>query len=196
MHLPDPPSPPPQAALPDPAHLLFAYGTLMLTTGIPEVDAALRNAGTSLGRGWIHGRLFDLGEYPGAVAALMNAGAAGADTVAAGKEAGAASPVSEAADATVDEDAPKVWGRLMHLKDPAAFYSVIDRYEGFDAGDPAGSEFVRARTEVFLPGMDRGVSCQVYWYNLPTQGRPEIPAGDYLAYWQSRGKPTQGRIVS
>ena len=162
MDLPDPPA----SALPEPAHLLFAYGTLMLATGIPDVDSALRDAGPSLGRGWIPGRLFDLGEYPGAVAPEDGAG---------------------------DEDAPKVWGRLMHLKDPAAFYSVIDRYEGFDASDTAGSEFVRATARMFLPGHDRGIVCQVYWYNLSVRGKPVIHSGDYLAYWLSRGKPSQGR---
>ena len=151
MNLPDPPSPPPQAALPEPAHLLFTYGTLMHTTGIPEVDAVLRDAGTFLGRGWIHGRLFDLGEYPGTIP--PHAGAGGAD------------PASEAKDpksGCLDEDAPKVWGRLLHLKDAAGFYPVIDRYEGFDAADLAGSEFVRGRTRVFLPGRDQGIWCQVH----------------------------------
>src|SRR6187549_1849710 len=92
MDLPDPPDPAaltpltpltrltPHAALPEPEHLLFTYGTLMLTTGIPEVDAVLQDAGTSLGRGWIRGRLFDLGEYPGAIAADAGAEAADAGT--------------------------------------------------------------------------------------------------------------------
>lgn len=194
MSLPDPPPKPsltslsplqPLMALPEPAHLLFTYGTLMLTTGIPEVDAVLRDAGNILGRGWIHGRLFDLGEYPGAV--RPEAGAESADPVSMG-----AGPQSGA----LEEDAPKVWGRLLHLKDAAGFYSVIDRYEGFDAADPAGSEFVRARTLAFLPGRDQGIPCQVYWYNLSGRDKPEIRAGDYLAYWHSRGKPAQRRIVS
>lgn len=168
---PDLPPPPTLAALPEPDHLLFTYGTLMLTTGIPEVDAILRDAGNSLGRGWIHGRLFDLGEYPGAVAA--------------GSAAGSEEAVSH-----------RILGQLLHLKDPVAFYAVIDRYEGFDAGDPAASEFIRGRTRAFLPGTDQGILCQVYWYNLPVLGRPEIASGDYLAHWQSRGKPSQGRIPS
>lgn len=170
MEVPEPASPLPWAETPDPSHILFAYGTLMLTTGIPDVDAALRDAGLSVGRGWIHGRLFDLGEYPGAVA---------------GPAAGAG-----------EADSPRIRGSLLHLKDPAAFYAVIDRYEGFEPGDPGASEFVRAQTRAYLPGMEQGVLCQVYWYNGPIQGRPEITSGDYLAYWQSRGRPSQGRIVS
>ena len=140
MDLPEPASTPPGTETPGPEHLLFAYGTLMLTTGIPHVDAALRDAGTILGVGWIHGRLFDLGEYPGAVAcAPAGHGAA---------------------------DAPKIQGRLLHLKDPAAFYRVIDRYEGFEAEDPAASEFVRAQTRVYLPGMDQGILCHVHPWSV------------------------------
>lgn len=207
MNLPDAPEPAslkpftpltPHAALPEAEHLLFTYGTLMLTTGIPEVDAVLKDAGTSLGRGWIHGRLFDLGEYPGAVVAVPETPPSpGAGAMDAG--AGAAESAAEAEgleSGGLDEDAPKIWGRLLHLKDAAGFYAVIDRYEGFDAADLAGSEFVRGRTRVFLPERDGGIGCQVYWYNLPTQGRVEIPSGDYLAHWHARGRPAQGRIVS
>jgi gamma-glutamylcyclotransferase (GGCT)/AIG2-like uncharacterized protein YtfP len=154
---------------PDPGHLLFAYGTLMLTTGIAAVDEAMRNAGASLGRGYVHGRVFDLGDYPGAVAA-------------------------EGDPDPHDEDAPKVWGHLLHLKDPAALFAVIDPYEGFDAADRAGSEFVRAETRVFLPGSGGGMRSQVYWYNFPIAGKTAIASGDYLAHWNAKGKPTQGRL--
>jgi gamma-glutamylcyclotransferase (GGCT)/AIG2-like uncharacterized protein YtfP len=182
-------SPRPWAETPDPELYLFIYGTLMIATGIAEVDAALRDAGPSLGRGWIHGRLYDLGEYPGAVALAPPDRGTRAQEPA--LEA-AAHPIAEA----LDEGAPRVWGRLLHLRDPAGLYSVIDRYEGFDAGDPTGSEFVRGRTQAFLPGRNQGIPCQVYWYNLSAHGRQEIPSGDYLPHWQSRGKPAQGRIVS
>ncbi|HKP95883.1 MAG TPA: gamma-glutamylcyclotransferase family protein [Fibrobacteria bacterium] len=154
--------------------LLFTYGTLMLTTGIPAVDAATRDAGVSLGRGYILGHLFDLGEYPGAVPWPPPAAAAGEGPPA-------------------HEDAPKVWGKLLRLKDPAAFYAVIDAYEGFVPGDPA-SEFIRAETTVFLPESGETHAGQVYYYNLETAGRERIEAGDYLAHWQAKGKPSQGRI--
>lgn len=94
-----------------------------------------------------------------------------------------------------DEDAPKVWGQLLLLKDPAALFSVIDPYEGFDSGDPRGSEFVRSETRVFLPAMDCWLPSQVYWYNFPTAGRSSIGSGDYLAHWNIKGKPSQGRIT-
>ena len=150
--------------------LLFTYGTLMLTTGIAAVDAATRDAGAVLGRGHIAGLLFDLGEYPGAVPLP-----------------GPQSP---------EEDAPKVWGRLIRLRDPAAFFRVIDAYEGFDPARRAASEFVRAEASVFLEPGGQRLFCQVYYYNFPIQGRPAIPGGDYLAYWHAKGRPAQGRIGS
>lgn len=151
------------------SHLLFTYGTLMLTTGIPAVDDAMRAAGSSLGRAYVLGNLFDLGDYPGAV------------------------PAAVAGDAALEEDAPKVWGHLLSLKDPAALFGVIDPYEGFDAADLAASEFVRAETQAWLAGADRAVAAQIYWFNFPTGGRQAIASGDYLSYWKDKGRPGQGR---
>jgi gamma-glutamylcyclotransferase (GGCT)/AIG2-like uncharacterized protein YtfP len=154
----------------DSGRLLFTYGTLMLTTGIAAVDAATRDAGESLGRGYIFGRLFDLGEYPGAVA------------------------MAEAGIHAAFEDAPKVWGRLIRLKDPAAFYRVIDAYEGFDPAKAAESEFVRVETTAYLPGTGKRFLSQAYFYNLPIEGKSAIASGDYLAHWRAKGKPNQGRM--
>lgn len=152
-----------------PSHLLFTYGTLMLTTGITAVDEAMRKAGASLGRGYVHGRLYDLGDYPGAIPAPPAEGPA-------------------------EEDAPKVWGHLLRLDDPEALFAVLDPYEGFAMGDPAASEFVRARTEVFLTGRDEAFDAQIYWYNFPVAGRAAIGSGDYLAHWAAKGKPRQARL--
>jgi gamma-glutamylcyclotransferase (GGCT)/AIG2-like uncharacterized protein YtfP len=151
------------------SHLFFTYGTLMLTTGIAAVDEAMRAAGVSLGRGYVHGFLYDLGEYPGAVAATPASG-------------------------EPDEDAPRVWGHLLRLADPEALFAVLDPYEGFDAGNPAASEFVRARALVMLTGTGTPLEAQIYWYNFPLPGHARIESGDYLAHWAARGKPRQARI--
>ncbi len=145
----------------------------MLTTGIAAVDEAMRHAGLSLGRAYALGHLYDLGDYPGAVA----------------------SPPIPAADGKGQggEDAPKVWGHLLRLHDPEALFSVLDRYEGFDAGNRAASEFVRDRAEVVLAGTGAAREAQIYWYNLPVIGRARIESGDYLAHWAAKGKPRQAR---
>jgi gamma-glutamylcyclotransferase (GGCT)/AIG2-like uncharacterized protein YtfP len=178
----------------DSGRLLFTYGTLMLTTGIAAVDAATRDAGESLGRGFILGRLFDLGEYPGAV---PMPGSQGPGPGRPGSPAVAGFAGAGLADAGLQEaleDAPKVWGRLIRLKDPVAFYRIIDAYEGFDPAKAAESEFVRAETTVHLPEAGKRFLSQVYFYNFPISGKQAIGSGDYLAHWRAKGKPNQGRM--
>ena len=157
---------------PAPGQLLFTYGTLMLTTGIPAVDDAMHKAGVSLGRAYVHGFLYDLGEYPGAVVARVPADGA----------------------AALEEDAPKVWGHLLRLDDPAALFAVIDSYEGYNAADLRASEFVRAETTVCLAASGARMTGQIYWYNFDVKGREAIGSGDYLAHWSAQGKPAQRRL--
>lgn len=140
-----------------PSRLLFTYGTLLLTTGIPAVDEAMRGAGTFVGRAYVHGWLYDLGDYPGAVAV----------------------PV---ADGEPDEDAPKVWGHLLRLADPAALFAVLDPYEGYDPADLEASEFARATAPVTLAADGAVLPAQIYWYRFPVAGRAVLAGGDYLAH--------------
>jgi gamma-glutamylcyclotransferase (GGCT)/AIG2-like uncharacterized protein YtfP len=142
----------------------------MLTTGIEAVDDAMRKAGTSLGRAYVHGHLYDLGAYPGAVAARPSEGKDG-------------------------EDEPKVWGHLLRLADPDALFAVLDAYEGFDAGNREASEFVREKVSVIHAGSGAASTADIYWYNFAVSGRARIEAGDYLAHWAAKGKPRQARIT-
>lgn len=153
------------------ARLFFTYGTLMLTTGIEAVDESMRKAGTSLGRAYVHGHLYDLGDYPGAVAARPIDG-----------------PEGEG------EDEPKVWGHLLRLADPDAVFAIFDAYEGFDAGNRQGSEFVRDRASVIHAGTGAASTADIYWYNFAVSGRARIESGDYLAHWAAKGKPRQARL--
>jgi gamma-glutamylcyclotransferase (GGCT)/AIG2-like uncharacterized protein YtfP len=50
-----------------PRHL-FAYGTLMSRLAAPEIAGAMRHL-RRVGHGTVRGRLYDVGEYPGAVLA-------------------------------------------------------------------------------------------------------------------------------
>ena len=47
--------------------LLFVYGTLRPASGNPLAQR-LAALGSGRGKGWFEGRLYDLGEYPGAIA--------------------------------------------------------------------------------------------------------------------------------
>lgn len=163
------------------SHLLFAYGTLLLATGIAEVDEAMRNAGVSLGRACAPGLLYDLGKYPGAVP--MRSLASGAVPLASGARGmGASAEVS-----------PWVLGRLFRLSDPDALFAVLDPYEGFDPARPEASEFVRAPAPVALAGSGDALDAQIYWYNFPVAGRTPISGGDYLAHRAAQCSPAQGR---
>ncbi|HSZ63114.1 MAG TPA: gamma-glutamylcyclotransferase family protein [Terriglobales bacterium] len=45
---------------------LFSYGTLSPRLAPPEIEPTVRRF-RRVGRGFVHGQLFDLGEYPGAI---------------------------------------------------------------------------------------------------------------------------------
>lgn len=53
-------------------NFLFAYGSLITGTGVAAVDKIIAGAEV-VGRGYIHGRLFDLGAYPGAILSKLPA---------------------------------------------------------------------------------------------------------------------------
>lgn len=138
----------------DARNLLFIYGTLLLPTGEADVDEALSVSSLSLGVGFFQGRLYDLGEYPGA------------------------KPVSPGASG----DSDKVWGRLLGLIHPDAVFALLDRFEGYDYQSPLTSEFVRSTITVTLPDSNRTVQSQIYFFNPPVSENRYIPSGDYLAF--------------
>jgi len=73
--------------------------------------------------------------------------------------------------------APTIVGELVEV--PASRLPQLDRYEGYDPEDRAGSLFLRARARA-TPADGRPVACWVYVWAGPTTGR-EVPGGDWLA---------------
>lgn len=144
--------------------LLFVYGSLLLKVGEPLVDEALAKA-QGLGLGHIHGRLFDLGDYPGAKYAAPGSA----------------------------KHPPLVQGRLLGIPDPDPFFRVLDLYEGFDRVKPLESEFVRSTTSVILAEGGRVIQSQVYFYNRPTSGKRPVSSGDWLAVLHARA-PRKGPV--
>lgn len=142
----------------DTRNLLFVYGSLLLPTGEAGVDETLAVSSLSLGVGYIHGRLYDLGGYPGA------------------------KPVPPDAPGGSE----RVWGKLLALIHPDTVFAALDRFEGYDYQSPLTSEFIRSTTTVILPDANRTVQSQVYFYNLPIAEKPCIPSGDYLAFKYSK----------
>ena len=96
---------------------LFIYGTLHPDRAPAEIAPAARRL-TSIGRGTIRARLFDLGAYPGVILA----------------------------DET-DPAAPEVPGEVFLVPD-AATLAALDAYEDYRPGSPAESLFLRRKAVV------------------------------------------------
>ncbi len=83
-----------------------------------------------------------------------------------------------------------VWGDVYNLRDPERALKVLDRYEGWNAKNPAAAEFRRSRVTIDL-GQGRKVPAWVYLYNRPTTGLPRIRSGDYFKRTRGSGLPSR-----
>jgi gamma-glutamylcyclotransferase (GGCT)/AIG2-like uncharacterized protein YtfP len=122
---------------------LFAYGTLRQGSAPAEIAEAVRKL-QHLGRGIARGHLYDLGAYPGAIFAVRDAGASGAEGYA------------------------EIEGEIYEAPD-ATIWQALDAYEGFEPGDPAASLFVRREIEVRMIESGENALCWAYEYNRPAQ---------------------------
>lgn len=68
-----------------------------------------------------------------------------------------------------------VVGDLFAVPD-AATVGVVDRFEGFDVADPAGSLFRRELVSLLVPGGE----AWTYLWNGSIEGRALVPGGDWL----------------
>lgn len=71
-----------------------------------------------------------------------------------------------------------VHGELFRLRDPQA-WTVIDRYEGYNADREKTSLFVRRRVTLEHPADQ---TAWVYWYNGDVSGHPRVPSGNWETY--------------
>ena len=63
-----------------------------------------------------------------------------------------------------------------------AVLEILDRFEGFDPADPAGSEYLRLEMALHEPRLP----AWVYVYNRPVEMRPLVPADDWAAHLDAR----------
>lgn len=162
-----------------PAPRLFVYGTLLHSTGNPEVDEVLRKYARDLGPASFAGSLFSLGAYPAAVAQALTL-----------------APVNSPPDFAGH---PQVLGRLLELLDEKRVLSVLNAYEDFDARRPQAAEFAPVEIWVeHLPEKGAGLPEEkqggvsgskqrafCYLYQRPVAGLVPIPSGDWLAWRQA-----------
>jgi gamma-glutamylcyclotransferase (GGCT)/AIG2-like uncharacterized protein YtfP len=73
----------------------------------------------------------------------------------------------------------KVWGEVHRMTDSEPVLRELDLIEGFTAGEPDASLYVRSETPVTLED-GRLETAWTYFYNAPLGGAQRIESGDYL----------------
>jgi gamma-glutamylcyclotransferase (GGCT)/AIG2-like uncharacterized protein YtfP len=71
-----------------------------------------------------------------------------------------------------------VWGEVYEMTDAGAVLTALDEIEGYRAGDPDHSLYLRQTVDVRLPDGTSSIA-SVYFYNAPLARAPRIPSGDY-----------------
>jgi len=79
----------------------------------------------------------------------------------------------------------KVWGELHRMTDADAVLRELDAIEGYSAGEPDASLYVRHETPVTVDG-GRLETAWTYFYNAPLGGAQRIESGDYLDHLRVR----------
>lgn len=123
---------------------LFVYGTLR--KGFRAHGLLQQLHARFLASGHIQGRLYNLGEYPGAVESSIR---------------------SEC-----------VAGEIYFLPRPAMAFGVLDRFEGYNAANPAFNQFERRMATVSATDGGEG-SAWVYWLAQRRILGRRIPSGNY-----------------
>lgn len=83
-----------------------------------------------------------------------------------------------------------IYGELYELKNPDEFgwvFGQLDDYEGLNTEEGETPWYRRDLVSVYRDG--NSSNAWIYWYNRSTEGLPEIPVGDVLAYLQMKYKP-------
>jgi gamma-glutamylcyclotransferase (GGCT)/AIG2-like uncharacterized protein YtfP len=79
----------------------------------------------------------------------------------------------------------RVRGEVYEILDPPTVLAVLDEIEGYSAGTPEHSLYVRERVPAQL-GDGSTADVWVYFYNAPLGAAPQIPSGDYLEHVRVR----------
>jgi gamma-glutamylcyclotransferase (GGCT)/AIG2-like uncharacterized protein YtfP len=131
---------------------LFVYGTLRPSL-VPEAVQSIVGQLEVAGDGFIFGRLYDLGAYPGAVLD----------------------------DSRVSKVFGTVYRLPDHEALQRELIDALDAYEGIDSASEKESLYLRKPSSATLLDGSK-LACWVYVYNGDTAAATPIPDGDYLAY--------------
>jgi gamma-glutamylcyclotransferase (GGCT)/AIG2-like uncharacterized protein YtfP len=75
----------------------------------------------------------------------------------------------------------RVWGELYEMMQPIAVLQALDELEGYRAGAPEASLYLRVKTPVVLED-GTNVDAWAYFYNAPLGRAQRIESGDYLEH--------------
>ena len=122
---------------------LFTYGTLQPGSAPAEIAGEVGRL-RWVGRGFVRGHRYDLGDYPGAVL----------------REDG-------------NEDGEVIAGWICELPDDPDVLDRLDKYEEFDPANLQGSLFVRKESTVTFDNGAK-IRCWIYVYNRDPGASPSI----------------------
>lgn len=139
-------------------YYLFVYGTLRTGLNHPVIRE-IKDDVEWMGESFIKGKLFDIGNYPGAVKDI--------DVK------------------NTEKKRRSIKGEVYLVKYPKKVFRILDEYEGFQEQFAAGSEYYREQELITLQN-GKKIQAWVYWYNLPVEGKRRIRHADYLEYLKKK----------
>ena len=133
------------------ASRIFVYGTLRKAFQ-HELFKILAKDFQFLGKGFIRGKLFDVGDYPAAVISVTRE----------------------------NQILGEVY-QLKGDKNMASVFKIFDKYEGYDSKKISSSEYIRKRMFATLANGKRRL-VWVYVYNKSLKSKRMIAHGDYIKH--------------
>ncbi len=165
----------------DNPYYLFVYGTLREGVEVP-FKKKLAGDMEFVGRSQIQGKLYDIGDYPGAVKEGKERQ----------KEKQKEQEKEELEQKQEQDDKVKarqggsvIKGEIVMIKNPRKVMALLDEYEGYNPKEIKTSEYLREKAQVKLED-GKEVEAWVYWYNLPVEGKRRIRHRDYLDYLKKK----------
>ena len=156
-------------------YYLFVYGTLRQGVSVP-FKKKIEEEMEFVGKSQITGKLYDLGEYPGAVKERQKTEADGRDNV---RVVPGKHKTETAGRGSV------IKGEVIKINNPRKVMALLDEYEGYNPKKAKTSEYLREKEQVKLEN-GKEVEAWVYWYNLPVEGKRRIRHRDYLDYLKKK----------
>lgn len=170
------------------AEFLFAYGTMLHNPLDEQAQIAMDRYTQRVDYGWVLGRLYDFGDYPGAVPPGWKRGRRVQEDD--DEQTQEADDDGQQEDEGEDEEeAPsgRVHGQILRIIDSRRFFRVMDEYEELDFQMPHSGEFRREKVDAHPRSRpSRPIECWIYWVNRVGSSAPVIASGDWVEYVTKR----------